>query len=160
MNGAMSGKSNIYLDFPQTFAFNTPMFNFSPIQLAWLAAIESDEFNQGTCKLTSVNGTEQFHCCLGVACVVYNRMNDALKLVVNDIKTAIVYDHQAFYAPWRVVEALRLRDEKGKFAEEVTLVYNSEPHLYISLADMNDGGLSFKEIANYIRQNPENVFKS
>jgi hypothetical protein len=52
--------------------------------------------------------------------------------------------------------ALGLRDKIGSFAKSYE--YPDTYNIYGSLAEMNDEGMTWIQIANYIEANPENVF--
>ncbi len=142
------------------------MYNFTPAQLAWLAALESGKYEQGHGRLTTyVSQDKQYHCCLGVACVLYQENVGTLSPKIHEdthtyhgTKECIMYDKDKFYVPAEVQNALGLRDNQGTFAKLVTRSNDKFP--CSSLASMNDEGMTFAEIAAYIRANPENVFKS
>jgi hypothetical protein len=130
---------------------------FTPLQLAWIEAIKSGRFLQGRERLTSLIEGKQYHCCLGVACIIHNEQAEALKLRLIELTQrfdAINYNNERNYAPNALIDALGLRGNAGqlkKFASINGLTYDT-------LAEMNDNGMSFVEIAAYIEANPENVF--
>ena len=122
------------------------MYKFTELQEKWLQALESGEYEQTQDELCQGGK----YCCLGVATHVFNPDHQALKdngwfrtaRSVEATKTA----------PPDVREALKLRDEHGSFSEDFD-------HL-ASLVAMNDcSEFTFKDIAEFIRENPENVFK-
>jgi hypothetical protein len=111
-------------------------FQLGPLQTKWLEALESGEYKQQTDNvLRNLSG----FCCLGVA-------NEVCELGESDRGYLI---HTYSY--------IGLRDEEGTFELPV-----EDRSTYIgrrSLTTMNDSGMfTFKEIAKYIRENPENVF--
>lgn len=122
-------------------------------QEAWLQALESDKYKQGQGVLHRGN---EF-CCLGVAC-------DLLKdeLTINQVASLTRYNGEYQVLPALVVEKLHLRDNCGLFAlsiERINTSFEGETIICASLTELNDsGGYTFKEIAAYIRANPENVF--
>ena len=123
---------------------STESYIFTPLQLEWLDALESGKFPQGKNKLISDDG----YCCLGVACEilgfkrVYNNFIDANgKIMSNSLA------HNNY-------KELGLRSPFGDFKG----CYNVDGEFYNSLSNMNDAGMSFRQISRYIRDNPTNVF--
>lgn len=118
------------------------MFELGPKQKTWIAALRSGKYKQGNGKLCSVDfyGNKSY-CCLGVA-------NDVLELGVLQ-SSAYLY---------RAYTELGLRDYDGSFIKEN--VRNSNLDGFAdSLAALNDSfNYTFEQIADYIEQNPENVF--
>ena len=105
------------------------MLELGPIQKQWTAALRSGEYPQGRSYMVC-NGK---YCCLGVAARCFE------------------LDHDRFYLTNKSWEKLGLRDSDGAFAYTPELTYGS-------LAQMNDKGISFAEIADFIEQNPDLVF--
>lgn len=140
-----------------------------PWQKAWLRSLESGEHSQTKKHLTVFDKkTKEYkHCCLGVACEVLLANNETLDIdcVTNNISTLdiYVYDDDNGLAPNKVVETLKLYDAHGPIDKEQVpdhlrhildqLVGNA-----VSLVEMNDNGVSFKEIARFIRRFPQAVF--
>jgi hypothetical protein len=115
------------------------------IQEKWLTALESGEYQQTKHALHRPEKNE--YCCLGVACkLVLGDPNDTTSMGTNSIWLGNVGK-----APCPVVDALGLYGSCGEIENDSQYDY--------SLAEMNDDGKSFKEIAAYIRANPENVFR-
>lgn len=115
----------------------------TPIQEQWLQALESGNYKQGKRKLRSI-GDE--YCCLGVAC-------DLLQSPVFEGKDCYVYCGSM--GEMTEYKKLGLRDKVGSFVKCFKMPTGR--HCF-SLAGCNDFGMSFVEIAAYIRANPENVF--
>jgi hypothetical protein len=111
----------------------------TPNQEAWLKALESGEFNQTNGLLDDGNGC---YCCLGVAAKVSGLCEEYGK-----IPGASLTGHP------KVMDWLRLREGYGS--------PNKYDHVkgVVSLTSLNDSHhLSFKEIAQIIRANPEAYF--
>lgn len=87
-------------------------------------------------------------CCLGRACVAvgFNLLEDVYEYAVFPLQI----DYEGEIAPKEVCQKLRLRDSTGA-------LYFSWSG-YDCLAAANDDGVTFKEIAAYIRANPWKVF--
>lgn len=127
---------------------------FTKLQEAWLQALESGDYKQAQGFLC-VGQDEKRYCCLGVACEVYN---DWAKQHKQRVITSRLVEDEEFYTidgceyglGDRLQEKLMLHSFNGAF---VDCAYGSH-----SLATMNDGGFSHKQIAEYIREHPENVF--
>lgn len=108
----------------------------------WLRALRSGKYKQTREYLHTDSG----YCCLGVACEIYNKTHKSKvnykgpldEESLNDPKVAIV-------ARW-----LGLEEGTGQFMGETN---------HSSLADLNDKGQSFKEIADLIESNPKKLFE-
>jgi len=106
----------------------------------WVEALRSGEYEQGKDCLS--NGDE--FCCLGVACDLYSKYNKPILFILeNGVKS---YDGDTVFLPFVVQDWLGLKSHSGVFS-------NAN-----SLAQMNDGGLTFKEIADMIESEPEGLF--
>lgn len=91
----------------------------------WIVALRSGEYRRDIYHLATPAG----FCCLGVACEVYKRTHPEF-----------TYKAENSYLPAEVQLALGLKTEDGKF----------NPLSRASLANMNDCGASFNEIADKI----------
>ena len=121
------------------------MYKFTELQEKWLQALESGEYEQTQDELCQGGK----YCCLGVATHVFNPDHPALKS--NGWQNPKL-EITSKTAPPDVREALKLRDEHGTFLEEL--------EYWESLVAMNDSSeFTFKDIAEFIRNNPELVFK-
>ncbi len=134
-------------------------FKYTPIQRAWLDALKSGKFRQGRKRLAIRTKNKKVdYCCLGVACVVANRMGRKLKKssqkdILGDV---IAFNDSAGALPTVVTRTLNLRDDVGSFKQPVSFNGISSG----CLASLNDNGQTHKKIAEYIELNPTNVFKS
>lgn len=116
---------------------------------AWLKALESDEYPQGQGQLFSLAGglnQTAGYCCLGLGCEV------AGPTVVEDWRDLSL-------APYEFIEWLGIPIEDGIYDEQ-TGVYDiatldGDPN--ISAAGLNDKGVSFKDIAKWLRQNKRSL---
>lgn len=128
----------------------------------WLAALRSGDYKQTTMTLRDEDG----FCCLGVACDVYLNSGDAPKsakwLKTNefqpkksDIKTGVL--------PETVKDWLGLKDEAGEFyvrtkkADWTTFSIDGKKYTQESLAEINDNGKTFKQIAKIIENEPKGL---
>lgn len=106
----------------------------------WVAALRSGEYKQGTKYLRS---GDKF-CCLGVLCdlaVKENIITDPVKKAINN--SIYEYDHSdAGIASYSVREWSGLRDCMGMYD-------HSNP---MGLAELNDSGKTFAEIADIIEK--------
>jgi hypothetical protein len=108
-------------------------------QEAWLQALESDEFKQTTGQLQRGDG----FCCLGVACVVAEKAGITVRRYLG-----VALDGSTLHDQPEVHYWLGLRSETG----------HPRSHVSCSLIGLNDRGKTFKEIAQFIRANPEEYF--
>jgi hypothetical protein len=113
---------------------------FTDLQEKWLTALESGEYQQCHSELHS-NGK---FCCLGVGCVILGYEIDGNGFKRPDGSRA---------AGWLDgVDSVQLGLRCGSGL--LRIPFNGNDSLY----QMNDDGMTFAEIAAYIRANPENVF--
>ena len=113
----------------------------------WVEALESGDYKQTTGRLHDDDG----YCCLGVACeisglVTWDQPAEARHY--NAIYDPETGDFSTVALPLRVAKWLGLSGLDGDF--------HSDTHSYIleSLANINDGGASFADIAALIRTEP------
>lgn len=125
------------------------MYKFSPLQRAWIAALKSGKYKQGTRRLGKRTRNKKVeYCCLGVACVVAKKHGVKLKRETSG--DFCVFGGQKAFPPTNVVEALRLHSKMGNI--------NSESS-FPCLSRMNDSGqYTHKMIAEFIESNPKKVF--
>ena len=102
------------------------------IKKRWLKALRSDEYVQGKNKLVTAAGDYDKFCCLGVLCDVLGEEFEytaagSLGVAVNG------YGLSTGRLPSRLLEQISMSDDQQQ-----------------ALIHMNDGGQSFKEIANHI----------
>lgn len=129
-------------------------YPFTPEQEAWLRDLETTEEPQATGSLHIIEpgpGESSGFCCLGRACV-------SLGLEETPEGGHFIFNGQSddTIMPDGAWELLRLRGSGGELDRPAELG-NGRPCVQ-SLYRMNDIGMTFKEIAAYIRANPENVF--
>lgn len=118
----------------------------------WVAALRSGEYEQGKDALQSTAG----YCCLGVACAVYEKeVGPVQKGWDGRFRGKTLYPHK------NVLDWLGLRDESGDFRGDYFpgLVDDDgyDPKCD-SLAEANDAGATFSEIADFIESEPEGLF--
>lgn len=124
---------------------------FTDLQEKWLQALESGEWKQTRGLLYDGKG----YCCLGVACRLVDENHPALALDVDGDSegwTEVGASNQQT-APPNVQSGLFLAIPNGSF-------HGLSPELRreVTLTDANDSGVSFTEIAAYIREYPWAVF--
>lgn len=106
----------------------------------WVAALRSGKYRQHKQKLNTPDG----YCCLGVLCDIsglgnwLDRVFDSVYVVDND------NHHQAVYPPQEVIDWAGMGSLDGSFR------LNNEDYNYSDLANLNDRGMTFAEIANII----------
>ena len=126
---------------------------FNEHQENWLKALETTNELQGTSRLHTIENNKDYFCCLGIACVTLKLPKEKINNEIHYLSRAMVGANN-MYAPKTAVVLLKLRSSAGDLKNPVKM----DEGICSSLAEMNDAGISFKEIADYIRQNPENVF--
>jgi hypothetical protein len=122
----------------------------------WVKALESGLYKQGENYLVSPGKNSDKFCCLGVLCdmAVRDKVIPAPGLVDpamtgSDIP-CYAYNGSNQTLPKKVMAYAGVSEECGKFIGQYGLT--------ISLAELNDGGKSFKQIAKIIKSNPEGLF--
>ncbi|MCH7541603.1 hypothetical protein IH981_02400 [Patescibacteria group bacterium] len=96
----------------------------------WVEALRSGDYAQTTSVLHNIHG----YCCLGVACELYIKDGHDLGVDI-DVEGTYRYNGSKNYLPIVVQEWLKLRRASGEMSDE-------------SLADHNDAGVSFSNIAD------------
>lgn len=128
-------------------------FTFTDIQLEWLDYLESNPKQQIAGNLGKVvEGKERF-CCLGAAekvCGTFYKPEGLKSLLVFGKESALGV------LTSETKKRLNLRSSRGDF--QTCCFVGSE--YYECLTQMNDRGMTWAEIAQYIRENPTNVFIS
>lgn len=121
------------------------MYKFTELQEKWLQALESGEYEQTQDELCKGGK----YCCLGVATHTFNPEHQALK--DNGWFRTSIAREASKTAPPDVRDALKLTDEHGTLLAEFGC--------WESLVAMNDSReFTFKDIAEFIRENPDAVF--
>ena len=115
-----------------------------PNQKAWVAALRSGWYQQGEGKLLDENGC---YCCLGVAASLYHPKDQ----IRGEDTLSSIFD---------VAEALALYDDIGGFI----LANTPAGRGFLktadrSLAEANDNGATFEEIADFMEAHPHAVFR-
>jgi len=120
-------------------------------QERWLQALESGEYEQ--CQGTLINMSAKgasCYCCLGLGCKI---------LGMTPMKTDrgfLGFGGSSTYLTLLAIRELGLRSNDGQFKTPIFERGNQ----YDSLEALNDNAKwTFKQIAAYIRSNPENVFR-
>ena len=106
----------------------------------WVKALRSGEFAQGRGRLKRGDT----YCCLGVACELYRREHPEIVWEYNGILRKICI------TPDLVTKWLGLNSNTADF------ILGGE---CTSLMKLNDAGLTFKEIADIIKSEPEGLFQ-
>lgn len=132
-------------------------FEFGPIQIKWLEALESGEYKQADGRLW--DKPSDSYCCLGVAAklagIEWQDMPEAYDtgFVFGEGETLSVSNG---FLPVGAADVIGLRGPRGDFAQMVQVCGSHAD----TLANLNDHyKLSFADIAAYIRHDPHNVFK-
>ena len=126
-------------------------------QEKWLKALESGRYKQGQFKMCNAKTKE--HCCLGVAARVMRR-----KFITHPNKPDR-YLIDSFDYTLGEYRPMGLVSSSGEFDREL---YDEELERYfpgnagavvVNLTELNDDlHATFKQIAHFIRENPERVF--
>lgn len=123
--------------------------------LAWVTALRSGKYEQGTGQLRDGNDA---YCCLGVACELFRQMygKGEWEWQKTDEKDFPVYafvvdiEHLVGVLPAAVRDALGFADSEGSYYDD-----GDNPK---SLVNLNDAGMSFAEIASIIESEPRWLF--
>ena len=113
----------------------------------WLDTLRGDQYKQGRTALVKMELNEIQHCCLGVACDLYLKAGNSLEYKPPTPKAPGYYEKERVLLPKAVQAWLGLISPNGSFRKKPS-----------SIAEMNDTGFSFKEIANIVSSRPEDFF--
>lgn len=108
----------------------------------WVKALRSGKYIQNRLGYLKASGG---YCCLGVACELYNEKT----------KKKVALIRHRYLAP-TVVKWLGLDNDKGRFYNGLP---DEETNFEDSLAGMNDSGIGFNAIADFIEKEPKGLFK-
>lgn len=120
-----------------------------PNQRKWVEELRSGKYQQATQALCRGGA----YCCLGVACQMMGLQSrpGAIHILdenAEDVLTdVLIFGGETTSAPDEVVEHLSLRTSVGGDAED-----------NVCLAEMNDEGATFAQIADAIESDPANWF--
>lgn len=127
-------------------------YPFTLDQEAWLRDLETTDAPQtiGTLHRLVIDAEDEMphpvgYCCLGRACVALGISEHIAGREIG------AFDGHSAWLPDSVVARLRLRSDNGQLQTQV-----GHCHTLTGLNDLAEW--SFKQIAAYIRENPENVF--
>ena len=140
-------------------------------QEAWLKELESGNHAQCKERLITVEGEKASYCCLGVYAehvlkLKREHCDDSMDHTTGFCFAFSNEDNDIYLGGY---EALRLGlyDSTGKIKHVLDVkqkekyfpaLVNFDSSVFKSLANINDAGATFKEIARFIRDNPESVF--
>lgn len=117
------------------------------IKKAWIEALLSGNYKQGRGHLHSIAGKEHQFCCLGV--LTHIAVNSGIDLEnqrwTEDNETIVSYDGQDEFLPSDVMRWAGIRTDNGAFRYE-----DEMGQVDTSLVELNDQGVSFVELAEYI----------
>lgn len=128
-------------------------FKFTDLQEKWLTALENGEYPQCEGRLRKESG----YCCLGVAADLID--NTAWRRIPPIATREGGWSWHEELDVLKVYEELNLRGRTGLIDWELYKGEKEHPfRIYADLAELNDQGHSFAEIAAFIRENPTLVF--
>jgi len=125
-------------------------YSLNPRQLEWIKALRSGRYRQGVSFLFS----DGKRCCLGVACdLIVKRGWASIKTTRIGGKTYFGdHDGGDEVLPEAAAEAMGFISDDGMFYGNFEMKGN------LSLAQANDEGVSFADIADYCERHPTHVF--
>lgn len=134
------------------------MHKLTDNQEAWLTALETGDYDQTTGNLNDQDG----FCCLGVACDIATEIGhwegsgSVRGFMPNEPNHLDSINHSGLSPQMQVW--LGVYGALGQFKDDHSFdLARSKGN---SLTDLNDfGGMSFKEIATFVRENLTSVFK-
>lgn len=138
-------------------------FKIGPLQEFWLQQLEKHPNKQMRGFLGWGNARNYKACCLGEGAICtyrfkkkkFNHLFD-----VDEYRYLNLGGSSTYYTlPSEFVNQLGLYDMQGEIRWTKHNEHNEKASRYTSLADMNDRGVTWPEIAKFIRENPSLVFK-
>lgn len=127
-------------------------------QLAWVEALEAHPERQMKGGLGKGTPRKYKACCLGEACLVKaRRLGDNFPFLSDgDLFDEKTYTTGILNTGGDTVKYFALRSGTGSAEEDFKI--ERHPKHFVSLANANDNGASWTEIAAAIRRNPANFF--
>lgn len=116
------------------------------IAMAWVSALESGEYEQGTGRLRDANNN---WCCLGVLCNLHAQAKPRLAAQQEDVEG---YFGEMEFTPQIVQEWSGLKSGSGEFVEVHKDDYGETDTWKDELTNLNDSGKDFNYIAKVIRK--------
>lgn len=136
-------------------------FKMGPLQRKWIEELKTTDKQQIEGYLCTDDGR---YCCLGILCEVLNldkrvthERVDCDSFVVEFYSPNSKVMSDKYQLPQHVHSIVNLSDELGRVIKHNVEHVTTEDG-YNCLADMNDSGISFKEIAEIIEVDPSNFF--
>lgn len=128
-------------------------FELGPLQKEWVKTLREHPERQHTGSLGYKDGDIWNLCCLGQL-LVLAKGESVLSYLGNVYCNSSSTQLEKYYGDYG------LKDEEGRFYDDnghsiSSLIGGTH---FFSLADANDGGLTWPEIADFIEANPEKVF--
>jgi len=130
---------------------NKPTEKELELRELWLQSLEKNPERQGKYCLGSKYKDSYLACCLGECVIVHgddvweeNRLIVADPLNIKEPTRALLYNYKKYF----------LRSKYGDLKTSAVIKGNE----FSSLSAINDRGITWPEIAAYIRSNPDNVF--
>ena len=127
------------------------------IKKLWIDALLSGEYQQGQGYLHQINDGESQFCCLGVLCDLALKNGVSMHLGKKN-EWVTEFDNCAESLPEAVIEWSGLSSANGGFYYTVShkwedldgFIHDEEEQIEQSLAELNDNGNTFEEIAKDI----------
>lgn len=113
-----------------------------PNQQKWVDALRSGDYKQTNGRLRDNNG----FCCLGVGCEIFDVRKECF---MPEEIWKYGNENSVEVAPIELINALSLHDNIGT-------IHGPFPN---DLANLNDNGFTFAEIADFIEREPQFVFR-
>jgi hypothetical protein len=128
----------------------------------WLEALRSGKYQQGREYLHKVDSNNNnYYCCLGVACVISDRVIAQTSEPSFRGNMIVAYDHQTDTLPSKVKLELGLSTNLGEFIQNedtIAITKLGVRGVETSLAALNDNGATFEQIAQIIELKPQGLF--
>jgi hypothetical protein len=127
-----------------------------PIQKQWIAALRDNPDQQITRQLGTLVDGQEYFCCLGKgASIVDTAEWKELEYLTKPVDAILMDGDGHFALSPQTCQMLGLYTELGLFNHRDEI----KGRVVTSLYQMNDNGFTWDEIADYMEQHPENVFK-
>lgn len=130
-------------------------FELGPIQKAWIKSLRENPERQMGGQLGQKNKGGTYNaCCLGEYALVASEMNPSIAQLVEWDSHGLLCCGNIEYLKDAYSE-LGLKSPTGELFKPLIV---SDDTSYESLSEMNDEGISWPEIADYVEANPHNLF--
>lgn len=123
------------------------------VKKAWTTALRSGEYEQTSGRLMNDHEESPAYCCLGVLCDLSKTdLHKSWRFGAANVDYA-TFDGESTMVPKSVLDWAGMDPESNFNEDDDTPADEYSPEEFNELANMNDSGANFEEIAKWINKN-------